>query len=88
MSNEESDFTYNVLMSAKELIINVPPQNSFDTNIPLRGLAVRHVLTDINFSIKLAVVALHSMKTKESIDEAIHDFYVAWAKLNETSRTT
>lgn len=86
MSNEESDFTHNVLMSAKELIINVPPQNSFETNIPLRSLAVRHTLTDIDFSIKLAIVASNSMKTKESIDEAIHDFYIAWK--NKTSHTT
>lgn len=88
MSSEESDFTYNVLMSAKELIINVPQRDAFEVNIPLRGLAVRHVLTDIDFSIKLAVVASHSMKTKESIDEVIHDFYVAWTKLNKTSHTT
>lgn len=87
MSNEESDFTNNVLMSAKELVINFPPQISFDTNIHLRGLAVRQVLSDINFTIKAAVVAAHSMKTKESIDEAIHDFYVAWTKSKETSHT-
>lgn len=87
MSSEESDFTNNVIRSAKELLPNVTQQD-FDTNIPLRGLAVRHVLTYINFSIKLAIVASHSMNTKESIDEAIHDFYVAWAKSNKTSRTT
>ena len=88
MSNEESDFMQNVLVTAKGLLINVPLQNSFETNIPLRALAVRHVLTDINFFIKLAIVASHSMNTKESIDEAIHDFYVAWTKLNKTSHTT
>lgn len=87
MNNEESDFTNNVLMSAKELLPNFTQQD-FDTNAPLRGLAVRHVLTYINFSIKLAVVASHSMNTKESIDTAIHDFYVSWTKSNKTSRTT
>ena len=85
MSNEESDFTNNVLMSARELLTNFTKQD-FDTNIPFRGLAVRHVLTDIDFFIKLQVGALYGMHTEESINAAIHDFYVAWK--NKTSRTT
>lgn len=88
MSNEESDFTSNVIMDARESVSSISSKELFDTNVPLRGFAIRMALERIDLSIKLQVCGSYSMNTEESISDAIHYFYVAWAKSNKTSRTT
>lgn len=78
MDDEEQDFKYNVLESAKEIVIGIPNEEAFETNVIVRGFLVCMVLESINLHIELDVRSTISLNGDADIEKLIHEFYIRW----------
>lgn len=78
MDDEEQDFKYNVLESAKEIVIGIPNEEAFETNVIVRGFLVCMVLESIDLHIELDVRSTISLNDDADIEKLIHEFYIRW----------